>query len=49
MDRRCPAGNEPHWAPIPIFVHAEPCTPYAGHDEVPGVVRHNALVLSARR
>ena len=30
--------------PSPIFVHAEPCTPYAGHDEIPGIVRHNALV-----
>ena len=33
-----------YWTPSPIFVHAEPCTPYDGADEVVDIVRNNALV-----
>ncbi len=33
-----------YWTPSPIFVHAEPCTPYEGADEIVDIVRHNALV-----
>jgi hypothetical protein len=33
-----------YWTPSPIFVHAEPCTPFAGEDEVAEIVRRNALV-----
>lgn len=33
-----------YWTPSPIFVHAEPCVPYAGADEIPDIVRRNALV-----
>ncbi len=33
-----------YWTPSPIFVHAEPCTPYDGADEVAEIVRRNAIV-----
>lgn len=33
-----------YWTPSPIFVHAEPCTPYQGTDELPDIIRRNALV-----
>ena len=33
-----------YWTPSPIFVHAEPCVPYAGADEVAEIVRRNAIV-----
>lgn len=33
-----------YWTPSPIFLHAEPCTPYQGAGEVAEIVRRNALV-----
>jgi hypothetical protein len=33
-----------YWTPSPIFVHAEPCTPYDGTGEVAEIVRRNPLV-----
>ena len=36
-----------YWTPSPIFVHAEPCTPYDGANEVAEIVRRNAIVRSA--
>ena len=33
-----------YWTPSPIFVHAEPCVPYAGADEVVEIVRQNSIV-----
>ena len=33
-----------YWTPSPIFVHADPCIPYTGHDEVADIVRRNAIV-----
>lgn len=37
-----PTGT--YWTPSPIFVHAAPCTPYAGTDEVAEIIRENGLV-----
>ena len=39
-----PKPQSVYWTPSPIFVHAEPCTPYAGTNEIAEIVRRNAIV-----
>ena len=33
-----------YWTPSPVFVHADPCTPFSAANEVPEIVRQNAIV-----
>ena len=39
-----PKPQSVYWTPSPIFVHAEPCTPYLGADEIAEIIRRNAIV-----
>lgn len=39
-----PKPQGTYWTPSPVFVHAEPCTPYDGRDELAETVTANGLV-----
>jgi hypothetical protein len=41
------AGREPYPLPGPVFVHAEPCSPYAEVGTFPAALRDLALTLNA--
>lgn len=36
-----------YWTPSPIFVHAEPCVPFAMADTIPGIVRNRLVSVRA--